>query len=108
MCSATDSESNGGDSTALSIAYISPGWPAHAFHNGIVTAIGTLTPALRTRGHRVTILAQKVAEETSDESVYDLQQIREARSPVQKVLRRVGYGLTPRRGGQLTLRGSRS
>ena len=71
MCSTTGSGSGSSNNLALSIAYISPGWPAHAFHNGIVTAIGTLTPALRTRGHRVTILAQKVAEDIADESVQD-------------------------------------
>jgi glycosyltransferase involved in cell wall biosynthesis len=97
MCSTTDSGSDSGKNSALSIAYISPGWPAHVFHNGIATAIDTLTPALRTKGHRVTILAQNVAEEISDESVYDLQQIRKPRSPVQNVIHRVGYRLAPRR-----------
>ena len=95
MCSTTGSGSGSSNNSALSIAYISPGWPAHVFHNGIVTAIGTLTPALRARGHRVTILAQKVAEDIADESVYDLQQIGKPRSTVQNVLRRVRHRLAP-------------
>ena len=55
--------SEGCDKSNLSIAYISLGLPAHAFTNGIAAAIDTLAPTLRVRGHRVTVLAQAVAEE---------------------------------------------
>ncbi len=44
-----------GDSS-LSIGYYSPQWPPEGSANGIVTAIATLTPALRAQGHKVTIL----------------------------------------------------
>jgi glycosyltransferase involved in cell wall biosynthesis len=47
--------------SALSIGYLSPGWPAEAFSNGIVTYIATLAPALQEMGLRVTVLAQQVA-----------------------------------------------
>ena len=37
--------------SALSIGYLSPGWPAEAFSNGIVTYIATLAPALQDFDH---------------------------------------------------------
>jgi glycosyltransferase involved in cell wall biosynthesis len=85
------------NNAGLSIAYFSPGWPAHAFCNGIATGIGTLAPALRKRGHRVTIIAHNVAEGTSDESVYDLAQSRRPRNAVQRVLFQLGNRLAPGR-----------
>ena len=67
------------------------------FHNGIATAIGTLTPALKAGGHRVTILAQTVAENGLDDSVYDLEQIRQSCGVVEGVLRRVAGRVAPKR-----------
>jgi len=81
-----------GKTQSLSIGYISPGWPAEVFPNGVATAIGTLTPAFRAMGHRVTIIAGQVADGTHDEAVYDLVPL-QAR---QNVLVRLGYHIAPR------------
>ena len=85
-----------GKTQSLSIGYISPGWPAEAFSNGVATAIGTLTPAFRAMGHRVTIITCQMAEGTRDETVYDLAHFRAPRNVAHRVLVRLGYGVAPR------------
>ena len=85
-----------GQNPILSIAYLSPAWPAYAFYNGIATGIDTLAPALRARGHRVTIIANEVAEGMSDQSVYELSRM-QPRSATQDVLIQIGYRLAPKR-----------
>ena len=93
----TDNKAESSNNPSLSIAYFSPAWPAHAFYNGIATGIGTLTPALRNRGHRVTIIAHNVAEGTSDPSVYDLAQSRRPRNAAQHAVFWLGNRLAPER-----------
>jgi glycosyltransferase involved in cell wall biosynthesis len=83
-----------GATSALSIGYICPGWPAEAFSNGVATAIGTLTPALEAMGHRVTIIAVRVAEGTRDRSVYDLAEFRVQRNAASYGLVHLGYRIT--------------
>ena len=96
MLCETDNDTDDAKKPSLSIAYLSPAWPAHAFYNGIATGIDTLAPALRTRGHRVTIIANQVAEGMSDRSVYDLAH-RKPRNAAQDVLIQIGYRLAPKR-----------
>src|SRR5262249_52939774 len=81
----------------LSIAYLSPGWPPSAFYNGITTAIGTLAPPLRARGHRVTILSSSVVDDRgADESIYDIAQVRRSRSVARRVIEGIGNRVAPR------------
>lgn len=75
----------------LSIGYFSPGWPAEAISNGIATAIGTLTPALKAKGHRVTIITVRVAEGTRDDSVYELARSLRPPNAARRALVRLGY-----------------
>ena len=81
---------------SLSIGYYSPGWPVTAFANGIVTYIGTLVPALEAMGHQVTIIAGRVPEETSNGSVYNVQQVGRRRAYL--AARSTGSGIASRRG----------
>jgi glycosyltransferase involved in cell wall biosynthesis len=80
---------------SLSIGYVSPGWPAEAYPNGVATAIGTLTPAFRAMGHRVTIVATQVIGKTRHESVYDLAHFRVPRTLAHSVLVRLGHRIAP-------------
>jgi len=84
---------------SLSIGYLSPGWPPEAFSNGIVTAIGTLTPALRAMGHRVTIFTANLIEKTHDDSVYDLAQFQRQAGAARRTLVRIGYRIFPESTG---------
>jgi hypothetical protein len=80
-----------------SIGYVSPGWPPSASFNGVLTAIGTLAPPLRARGHRVTILAQAVADGSgADESIYDPSRDAAPRGFARRALERIGYRVAPR------------
>jgi glycosyltransferase involved in cell wall biosynthesis len=81
----------------LSIAYVSPGWPPSEFHNGIVTAIGTLAPPLRARGHRVTILSNPVVGgRGEDESIYDVAESWRSRTLARRMIDGIGYRIAPR------------
>ena len=80
----------------LSIAYVCPGWPPSEFHNGIGTAIGTLAPPLRARGHRITILSNHVVGGAgADESIYDLAAALRSRNPARRVIDGICYRVAP-------------
>jgi glycosyltransferase involved in cell wall biosynthesis len=93
-------------SSPLSIAYYSPGWPATAIRNGIVTSVATLAPVLRALGHRVTILAGQVVDGDGDESVYDMHQPRESRSVARRAIDPIWYRIAPRAALRSTARKS--
>jgi glycosyltransferase involved in cell wall biosynthesis len=59
----------------LSIGLVSPAWPPEAFANGIVTHVAGLRDGLSALGHRVTILAARVAPGDWGEHVYDLSRV---------------------------------
>ena len=44
----------------MHVAFFSPGWPLERFHNGIVTYVHFVRPALEALGHRVSIFAGAV------------------------------------------------
>ena len=90
MVSEKDSDTIEAKDSNLSIGYFSPAWPAHAFSNGIATGIDTLASALRSRGHRVTIIANHVAKGMSDQSVYSLAPGKSGNA-AQDALVRIGY-----------------
>lgn len=52
------------------IALLSPGWPAHAMANGIVTYAATLVAALRDRGVACHVLTHRPVEWTGDDFVH--------------------------------------
>lgn len=56
----------------LSLAFVTPAWPADAFPNGIATYTGSVAPALRRMGHDVAIIAGQVVNSADDFPVYDL------------------------------------
>ena len=85
---------------SLSIGYYSPGWPVTAFANGIVTYTATLVPAVEAMGHRVTILAGRVPEETSNGSVYNVQQARPSRSLSRRAVEKLWYLISPQSAQQ--------
>ena len=82
---------------SLSIGYYSPGWPVTAFANGIVTYTATLVPALEAMGLQVTIFAGRVAEETLNGSVYNVQQAMASRSISSPLSTGFGIASRPRR-----------
>jgi glycosyltransferase involved in cell wall biosynthesis len=82
-------------SPPLSIGYFSPGWPLDAFPNGIVSYIAEMVDQLPRMGHQFTIVASHVAGEDRDPSIYDLQQVRRARSLVQRLTDGLGYRVAP-------------
>ena len=81
---------------SLSIGYYSPGWPVAAFANGIVTYIGTLVPPLEAMGHQVTIVAGRVPEETSNGTVYNVQQVWASRSLPRRAVDGLWHRVAPR------------
>jgi glycosyltransferase involved in cell wall biosynthesis len=80
----------------LSIGYLSPGWPLDAFPNGIVSYIAEMVDHLPRMGHRFTVVASNVAGENRDPSIYDLQQVRRARSLVRRLTDGLAYRMAPR------------
>jgi len=59
-------------SEKLSVGYFCPGWPLSSFPSGIVTYVSILSHHLKLLGHRVSILADPVAEGTHEPEVYNL------------------------------------
>ncbi len=88
-------ETSSNTTPPLSIGFLSPGWPAGAYSNGIITAADTLTTALRAMGHRVTILTPRLAEKTHDDSVYDLGRFQEQAGTTRRTLVKIGYRIFP-------------
>jgi glycosyltransferase involved in cell wall biosynthesis len=80
----------------LSIGLFSPGWPVTAFRNGIVTSVATLSQTFKTMGHQVTILAGRVAEGASDDSVFEMQEPARSRSITRRLVDPVWYRVAPR------------
>jgi glycosyltransferase involved in cell wall biosynthesis len=56
----------------LSVAYVSPGWPADMIANGVAHYVSGISGALRQDGHRTFILAQHFAPGDDVVDVYDL------------------------------------
>ena len=83
--------------SSLSIGYYSPGWPLAAFPNGIVTYVATLVPTLKAMGLQVTIIAGRMAEETFDGSVYNLQHVEASRNIACRAVDRLWYRIAPGR-----------
>lgn len=54
--------------TRVSVGLVSPGWPARAMANGIVSYVGTVSRALEAAGVQCQILTSQVLEGTSDEA----------------------------------------
>ena len=75
----------------LSICYFSPGWPLDRFPNGVVSCVADLYAHLRTGGHKVTILANEVAEGNCDECVYNLQEARDSSGLVGRAVMGLWY-----------------
>ena len=79
-----------------------------AFPNGIVTYVATLVPTLKAMGLQVTVIADRVAEETFDGPVYDLQQDRVSQSVGRRVIDGLWYRIAPRSAQRHLLRRSLS
>ena len=60
----------------LSIGYLSPGWPLDANPNGVVSYIADMVEHLPRMGHQATVVANSVAGEQRDPSIYDMQRVR--------------------------------
>lgn len=73
----------------LSVAYVSPGWPADMIANGISHYVSEISGGLRQNGHRALILAQQVAAGDASADVRDLR----AASPTRTLARRLLDGL---------------
>ncbi len=84
------------DNRPLSIGLVTPGWPADAFSNGIVTYVATLVPSLRTMGHRVSVIAGHVAGDPGEPGIYDLARVHSARSAPERLFDGLAYRITPR------------
>jgi glycosyltransferase involved in cell wall biosynthesis len=81
--------------TPLNIALVSPGWPPDAFANGIVTCVGSIAEGLRRLGHRVFILANKVAHDYAGDDVIDLSPALAKRAGFGRVADSLAYRLSP-------------
>ncbi len=79
----------------LSIGLMTPGWPAHAFPNGIVTYVATLLPPLRRMGHRVSLLAGQLAGAPGEPGIYDLSAYRSRRSLTERLADAVAWRMAP-------------
>jgi glycosyltransferase involved in cell wall biosynthesis len=79
----------------LSVGLMTPGWPADAFPNGIVTYVATIVPSLRKLGHRVSLLAGQVAGDPGEPGIYDLARFRSARSMSDRLVDGLTYRLAP-------------
>jgi glycosyltransferase involved in cell wall biosynthesis len=79
----------------LSIGLVTPGWPADAFPNGIVTYVATLLPSLRRMGHRVSLLAGQVAGDTADPGIYNLARFLSTRSLPERLFDNVSFRISP-------------
>jgi glycosyltransferase involved in cell wall biosynthesis len=84
------------ENTALSIGLVTPGWPADAFPNGIVTYVAALLPSLRKIGHRVSVLAGEIVGDPGEPGIYDLAQLGSARTVPEQLFDRLAYRLAPR------------
>jgi glycosyltransferase involved in cell wall biosynthesis len=80
------------ENPALSIGLVTPGWPAEAFSNGVVTYVATLLPSLCKMGHGVALLAGQVDADLRDPTIYDLARF----LPSRRLPRRLLYGLASR------------
>lgn len=78
----------------LSLCYFSPGWPPDRFPNGVVSCVSDLHAHLRDAGHKVTILANELAEGNRDEHVYNLRQARNASSLVGRAAMGLWYRIS--------------
>lgn len=76
----------------LSIGLVTPGWPADAFPNGIVTYVATIVPALRKWGHKVSVIAGQIVGDTPD-GFYGLMDY--GRSLPARMLDALTYRLSP-------------
>lgn len=81
--------------TPLNIGLVSPGWPPDAFANGVVTCVGSIAEGLRRLGHRVVILANKVAEGHAGDDVVDLSPAFAKRAGVGRVADSLAYRVAP-------------
>jgi glycosyltransferase involved in cell wall biosynthesis len=88
------------ENTALSIGLVTPGWPANAFPNGIVTYVATLLPSLRKIGHRVSVLAGEIVGDPGEPGIYDLARLGSARSVPEQLFDRLAYRFAPRTAHQ--------
>src|SRR5262249_2670894 len=90
----------------LSIGYYSPGWPLAGVRNGIVTYVTTVTSTLKEMGHEVTILAGRLVERTTDESVYDLEQAQASDSMARRAMDSLRFRIAPQSTQQHIVRRS--
>jgi glycosyltransferase involved in cell wall biosynthesis len=82
--------------STLSIGYMSPGWPLDANPNGVVSYIADMVEHLPRMGHQATVVANNVAGEQHDPSIYDMQRVRSARNLAQRLVDGLGYRIAPR------------
>jgi len=73
--------------STLSVAFLSPGWPAGKVPNGIVSYTSTMVDALRAEGVRSRVISTRPPQEHNDNFVKEL--AREGRTFTDKVLSRV-------------------
>ncbi|HMB05039.1 MAG TPA: glycosyltransferase family 4 protein, partial [Isosphaeraceae bacterium] len=79
----------------LSVAYVSPGWPADMIANGVAHYISEISGGLRQNGHRALILAQQVAAGDASADVHDLGAASPTRTPARRRLDGLSYRIAP-------------
>lgn len=80
---------------ALSIGIGTPSWPLGSAPNGVVTYVATLAPALKARGHRVSLLTSQLLGPTGEFPVYEIRGRALERSLSTRVLDSLRYRLAP-------------
>jgi glycosyltransferase involved in cell wall biosynthesis len=78
----------------LSAAFLSPGWPADAVPNGVIPCVDMTSQALRSLGHRVTVLSETVIGEVDGSTV---RQLRASNHFFSKTLDRLTFRFSPER-----------
>ncbi len=79
----------------LSVAYVSPAWPADMIANGIPPYISEISEGLRQNGHRALILAQQVAAGAASADVRDLRAVSPTPTPARRLLDGLMYRIAP-------------
>src|ERR1017187_1988604 len=78
---------------SLSVAFLSPSWPAERAANGIVTYVERISEALRRSGHRTCILSAGSAGDDPGPDVYRLWD--QKRAPSARLLDGIAFRLNP-------------
>ncbi len=76
------------DRSPLSVAFVSPGWPPDSFANGVVPCVDLISRAMRSQGHRATVLSANIVGEFDDSTV---RRLRASSNPLTRTIDRLVY-----------------